>query len=149
MRHLVEVPASEKNYIEAWLDKTIGVQFIVPDPTDSGFGFQSASLLVVAEKLVVPLLFTNAAGTVVAICALTNSTGASQYFSSRDFGDIHMVRRSMPTASYVVVGTQSVDLTPIAQSADTDIWALSKRNAGQIQRHFPQPCRDISILPQF
>lgn len=55
-RHPAEVPASEKDHIEAWLGKTIGVPFTVPDLTASGFEFQGARLLVAAEKPVAQLL---------------------------------------------------------------------------------------------
>ncbi|MGR3660499.1 MAG: anti-sigma factor family protein [Paracoccaceae bacterium] len=120
-RHLAEVPASEKPHIEAWLGKTIGVPFSVPDLTASGYEFQGARLLVAAGKPVAQLLYTDTNGTVIAICALAGGAMQSDGFSEKSFGDINMVRWSTSAASYVVVGPEGVDLNVIATIASAKI----------------------------
>lgn len=122
-RHLAEVPATEKDHIEAWLSKTTGVPLTVPDLTASGFQFQGARLLVAAGTPVAQLLYTDANGIVIAICALAASGMQMQSdgFSEKTFDDIHMVKWSTPSASYVVVGPENVDLNTIAKTASTEI----------------------------
>ena len=120
-RHLVEVPASEKDHIEAWLGKTINVDFNVPDLSASGYDFQGARLLVAAGRPVAQLLYTDAAGTVVAICALETDGTEDKGFATRQFDEVQMVRWDRPGAAFVVVGPEDVDLAPLAEAAAIEI----------------------------
>lgn len=121
-RHLVEVPASEKDHIEAWLGKTTGVPFTTPDLSSAGFEFQGARLLVAAGKPVFQLIYTDAEGRVIAICALQGGDAeAIGAFSPRQFGDVHMVSWKSATASYVIVGEAEADLPKLAEIAAQDI----------------------------
>lgn len=120
-RHLVEVPASEKDHIEAWLGKTTGVPFTVPDLGAAGYTFEGARLLVAAGKPVAQLLYTDADGAVIAICAIERQGDALDGFVPREFGDIHMVRWDRDNGAFVVVGPKEVDLLPLAEAASTAI----------------------------
>ena len=121
-RHLVEVPASERDHIEAWLGKVTGVSFKVPDLSASGFTFQGARLLVASGKPVFQLLYLNEAGQVLAICGLEggdpDTAGA---FNPRSFGDVHMVNWKSPEAAFVVVGEEGMDLEALATKASETI----------------------------
>ena len=120
-RHLVEVPASEKDHIEAWLGKTTGVPFKVPDLAGAGYTFEGARLLVAAGKPVAQLLYTDAAGGVIAICAIEREGEAQDGFAPREFGDVHMVRWDSGNGAFVVVGPPDVDLRALAEVASTAI----------------------------
>ncbi|WP_095590497.1 anti-sigma factor family protein [Actibacterium ureilyticum] len=122
VRHLAEVPASEKEHIEAWLGQTTGVPFKVPDLSAAGYTFQGARLLVAAGKPVSQLLYTDAAGQVLAICAIAGGDpeGTGE-FTPRDFGDVQMVNWKTGTASYVVVGTPDMDLPVLARQVAQEI----------------------------
>lgn len=116
-RHLAEVPASEQDHIEAWLGKETGVDFTVPDLSQAGFTFEGARLLVAADKPVVQLLYRDASGRVVALCALA-STREAEGFETRQFGaDITIVRWAKPGADWVAVGDSGADLMAVAELA--------------------------------
>lgn len=122
VRHLAEVPASERDHIEAWLGKTTGVPFKVPDLSAAGYTFQGARLLVAAGKPVSQLLYTDAAGKVLAICAIAGGDAAAAgAFTPRDFGDVQMVNWKTDAASYVVVGTPDMDLQSLARQVAQEI----------------------------
>lgn len=116
-RHLVEVPASEQAHIEKWLSKEIGVTFTVPDLARSGWTFQGARLLVAAGKPVAQLLYTDAAGSVIALCALQNSSGTPADTALRVFGDIHMATWKSATGSFAIVGDVPEALEELAKTA--------------------------------
>lgn len=122
VRHLAEVPASEKDHIEAWLGSTTGVPFTTPDLSAAGYTFQGARLLVAAGKPVSQLLYTDAAGQVLAICAIAGGDAdAADVFTPRDFGDVQMVNWKTGSASYVVVGTPDMDLPLLARQVAQEI----------------------------
>lgn len=119
-RHLVEVPASEKAHIEKWLSKETGAQITVPDLSGSGFTFQGARLLVAAGKPVAQLVYTDADGKVLALCAL-QSDKASDGFTTKQFDGVHMVRWFEPGAAWVAVGDPGMPLKAAAEQAATEI----------------------------
>lgn len=116
-RHLVEVPAAEKTHIEKWLGKEIGVAFTVPDLESSGWTFQGARLLVAAGKPVAQLLYTDASGRVIALCALHNGSGTPAGPALRTFGDVHMATWKSATGSFALVGDAPAELEALAAAA--------------------------------
>lgn len=67
-RHLVEVKDTGDNHISAWLSKSLGHNFNVPDLSVSGLNFEGARLLVVGGKPVAQLIYTTSNGEIVALC---------------------------------------------------------------------------------
>lgn len=116
-RHLVEVPASEKDHIEDWLGKEIGVEFQVPDLSSAGWEFQGARLLVAAGKPVAQLLYTNSEGQVIALCALHNVTGEPASVTPRSFGDVHMATWKDQDGSFAIIGDDQAQLPALANLA--------------------------------
>ena len=116
-RHLVEVPASEKTHIEKWLSKEVGLSFAVPDLSPSGWTFQGARLLVAAGKPVAQLLYTDATGRVIALCALQNGSGAPADVALRAFGDVHMATWKSKSGSFAIVGDVPAELEALAIAA--------------------------------
>ena len=113
-RHLVEIPASEQDHIEKWLSKEVGFAFNVPDLAGAGWTFQGARLLVAAGKPVAQLLYTDASGAVIALCALQNGSGAAAGPSEKTFGDVHMVAWKSESGSFAIVGDQADGLETLA-----------------------------------
>lgn len=113
-RHLVEVPAAEKDHIEQWLSKEIGVAVHVPDLAPAGWTFQGARLLVAAGKPVAQLLYTNTDGEVIALCALQNDAGEKAPVATRSFGDVHMAVWKTQTGSFAIVGDNPTQLPALA-----------------------------------
>ncbi len=90
VRHLVEVPAEDKDHLEAWLGETVGLRFRVPDLSDEGLVFRGGRLLVAAGKPVAQLLYTAETGSVVGLCFI--ATGKEDApFSRREIGGLEMV----------------------------------------------------------
>lgn len=121
-RHLVEVGAEETPHIEKWLSGQTGVAFKVPDLSTSGLTFKGARLLVANGKPVAQLMYTDASGTVIAVCfmaggdaALGDSIGP---LVSRSFDAIDMISWKSGDAAYVVVGPKgSAVLERVAEDA--------------------------------
>lgn len=115
-RHLVEVPASEKDHIEKWLSKATGVSVSVPDLSDAGYEFQGARLLVANGKPVSQLLYTDADGGVIALCGIAgggDTTGTdTQIFED----DLKIVSWKNATTDFVLVGPKAADLAPLAET---------------------------------
>ncbi len=44
-RHMVEVPASDKEHLQAWLSKRVGTDFVIPDLVAAGFPLLGGRLL--------------------------------------------------------------------------------------------------------
>ncbi len=121
-RHLVEVPASETAHLEAWLSEQTDVAFTVPDLSASGLTFQGARLLVASGKPVAQLMYTDAAGEVIAVCFMSGGDAALgdglSPFTTRRFDTLDMVSWKSRDASYVVVGPKDVTgLDTVAETA--------------------------------
>ena len=113
-RHLVEVPASEQAHIEKWLSKEVGFDFNVPNLESAGWSFQGARLLVAAGKPVAQLIYTDANGGVIALCALQNGAGTPAGPSEKTFGDVHMVAWKSEAGSFAIVGDTPDNLETLA-----------------------------------
>lgn len=121
-RHLVEVPASDKAHLEKWLSETTKVPFTVPDLSASGLTFQGARLLVAAGQPVAQLMYTDAAGRVIAVCFMAGGDAALgdgvSAFTDRTVAGLDMVSWKSDDASYVVVGPQGASgLDAVAKAA--------------------------------
>jgi anti-sigma factor RsiW len=126
VRHLVEVPAADRDHLQTWLADTTGVRFTVPDLTASGLTFQGARLLVAAGKPVAQLMYTDAAGQVIAVCFMAGGDAALGEepgpFTSRSFDALDMVSWKNRDASYVVVAPRGMPgLDALARAASTAI----------------------------
>lgn len=75
--HLVEVPASRRNYIETWLGNRVGYPLHVPDLSAQGLEFVGARLLAAVGQPVAQLMYTTATGDKVALCITQQGTEAS------------------------------------------------------------------------
>ncbi len=67
--HLVEVPASQVAEIHSWLGARIGFPLSIPDLRSQGLQLMGARLLVVDERPVAQLMYTDATGARIALCA--------------------------------------------------------------------------------
>lgn len=106
-RHLVEVPASDVDHIEAWLGKTVEVLFETPDLTAVGLTFEGARLLVAAGKPVAQLVYTTESGDVVALCFLKTDKPDTESSKAQQIGGYHMVSWRSNGGAYVVVGPKA------------------------------------------
>jgi anti-sigma factor RsiW len=116
-RHLVEVSADETAHLETWLSEQTGIPFRVPDLSASGLTFRGARLLVAAGRPVAQLMYTDAAGQVIAVCFMTGGdatiAGERGPFAPRSFDGVDMVSWKTRDASFVVVGPAGSPLLPV------------------------------------
>ncbi len=124
-RHLVEVPASEKDHIVSWLGSSVGVGFKVPDLKAQGLEFQGARLLVADGKPVAQLIYKGIDGDIVAICFMKAAATPEEKEEGLDEvirDDIGMVYWHNDQASYVLVGPSSeATLTELARKVAVEI----------------------------
>lgn len=121
-RHLAEVPASEKDHIEAWIGNRTGVPFTTPDLSGEGLEYAGARLLVASGKPVAQLLYRGGDGAVFAICFLESEKGASTEPVARDFEGVSTLAWRSDTAAYVVAGPEGSPLLPsLAEAAAQQI----------------------------
>ena len=66
--HLVEVPATEINELQAWLGERIGRKLAVPDLSGAGLRFAGGRMLVIDSAPVAELVYTRADGPPIALC---------------------------------------------------------------------------------
>lgn len=104
-RHLVEVPASERDHIVEWLSASTGVPFNLPDLSAQQLTFEGARLLVAAGRPTAQLIYRNAENEIFAICFLQSDpvTGMTALDDSMR-NEIGLVSWQKGGASYVVVG---------------------------------------------
>ena len=116
-RHLVEVPASDAAHLQTWLNATVGTQVTIPQLDAAGLTFQGGRLLAAAGKPVGQLMYTDAAGTVIALCFI--GSGAPQEgFVSASQGGFNLVSWGGDAANFVVIGPEGYDgLDALAQDA--------------------------------
>lgn len=117
-RHLVEVPASEKDHIETWLTKVVGVPVQVPDLTGEGLTFEGGRLLVADADPVAQLMYTHDDGGVVALCVSAQEAEGAAGFDDLVIGPTRLVSWWEDGSAYVVVGDQAdTTLDSIARAA--------------------------------
>ncbi|MFK7752412.1 MAG: anti-sigma factor [Sedimentitalea sp.] len=123
-RHLVEVGADESDHIQAWLGKTIGTPFTIPDLSDFDLTFEGGRLLVANGKPVAQLMYRLPDGTVIALClqrSAAPATGAPS-FNNRTINGFDFVSWRAGDAAYVVIGPGGQpNLDAIASKAAVDI----------------------------
>ncbi|WP_299407416.1 anti-sigma factor [uncultured Roseobacter sp.] len=120
-RHLVEVPATERDHIQTWLTNTVGADVRVPDLTAQGLEFQGARLLVAAGKPVAQLMYLDANERVVALCQIQTETPRDG-FAEQSIQNFGMVSWGGENSNFVVVGDEGrSDLAEIARAAATQV----------------------------
>ncbi|UDF28592.1 UNVERIFIED_ORG: anti-sigma factor [Roseateles sp. XES5] len=122
-RHLVELPASDKNHLVEWLSASTGVTFAVPDLTAQKLTFEGARLLVAGGKPTAQLLYRDAENEIFAICFLKSDPveGKTELAESMR-NDIGLISWQKGNASFVVVGPSAdPDLERIAETVSASI----------------------------
>ncbi|MCJ8052671.1 anti-sigma factor [Shinella curvata] len=122
-RHLVEVPASDKEHIVEWLSASTGVAFTLPDLTAQNLTFEGARLLVAGGKPTAQLLYRDAENEIFAICFLQSEPVEGKTTLAESMrNDIGLVSWQRGNASFVVVGPSAdPNLERIAEVVSTTI----------------------------
>jgi anti-sigma factor RsiW len=103
---LVELPASGEAAIVEWLLVNTGVNFRIPNLSDSGLTFEGARLFVAGGAPVGHLIYTSVEGEVIGILFRKNHPD-DDGFSELIRDNIALMSWKSPTTTYVVVGPSS------------------------------------------
>jgi len=121
-RHLVEVSADESEHIQTWLGNVTGANFTIPDLSAQGLSFQGGRLLVAGGKPVAQLVYTDAAGEVLALCLQATDRPDDPSLNPTTIDGFDMVSWRNNGAAYVVVGpTAYPNLSQIAADAADEV----------------------------
>ncbi len=111
-RHLAEVPASEADHIVTWLTAQVGPQAEIPDLTANGLTFEGARLLVADGKPVAQLMYSDAAGQVVALCWIASDKPPTDAATPRALGAFDAFVWGEPGARYILIGPKGYPTLP-------------------------------------
>lgn len=121
--HLVEIPASERQHIEAWLGDRLQRSLHVPDLTNQGMAFEGARLLVVEGRPVAQLMYARPGDEhhPLAICiTFGGQTDAALRTESRE--GLNLVTWRAKGYAYVLVGwTPAPFLTELAAELSPEL----------------------------
>lgn len=101
--HLVEVPATEINELQAWLGERIGRKLAVPDLSVSGLRFAGGRMLVIDSAPVAELVYTRADGPPIALCIGGRQSKPAPIQHDRR-GTMHLAYWTEGAHTFAVVG---------------------------------------------
>jgi len=102
--HLVEVPASRREHLSAWLGERLGRPLAIPELSTARLTFAGGRMLVVEGKPVAQLIYTRAGTFPLGVCVTASSKPAAPVQAERRNGlDLAWWRDGAYV--YVIVGT--------------------------------------------
>ena len=115
--HIVEVPASRRDHIEAWLGDRVHYPFTVPDLTSRGLTFLGARLVAISDGVVAQLMYADGSGKHMAICIGFSEDKLDAPMQSIQQGGIRVIGQAEGHHALVVVGLKTDPaLEPIARN---------------------------------
>lgn len=77
-RHAVEVPASDKDHLQAWLSNSVGLKLVAPDLVDDGFELVGGRLLPAGASKAAMLLYEDGNGNRISLFVTSESAGKTR-----------------------------------------------------------------------
>lgn len=103
-RHLVEVPANQRDHIEKWLGEQLGRSLMIPDLSDADMVFKGARLLAIEGKPVAQLMYIDSDGEPLGFCFMRNMTGEVKAPELNRHDTLKLIDWSDKEYKYAVVG---------------------------------------------
>jgi len=122
--HLVEVPATRREHIEAWLGERVDYPFRVPDLSTRALTFRGARMLAVDGQPVAQLIYTDARGAAIALCIGRNSNAASTALQQVEERGLTLFGRASGNHIFVVAGPAG---NPLLKTLALDMPSLFPR----------------------
>jgi len=88
VRHPVEVAAAEKDHLQAWLSKRVGIAFNVPDLTGQGYNLLGGRLLAIEGQPTAQLMYEDATRRRVTLYLSRNPSETEQSLRIEKSGDL-------------------------------------------------------------
>jgi anti-sigma factor RsiW len=77
-RHAVEVPASDKDHLQAWLSNSVGLKLVAPNLADDGFELVGGRLLPAGGSKAAMLLYEDSNGNRISLFVTSESVGKTK-----------------------------------------------------------------------
>jgi len=119
-RHAVEVAATEKDHLEAWLSKRIGVKFSVPDLSVQGYALIGGRLLGEAGKPAGLLMYEDSSKKRLAIYVAANSAKNNEAMMVEKRGPLVTCYWVETDMVYALSGEQSTEQMLVLAKAAHD-----------------------------
>lgn len=141
--HAVEVPASRRDHIQAWLGNRVHYPFVVPDLTSRGLTFLGGRLVPIGGGVVAQLMYVDGEGEHVAICVAFTENRLDAPLQSIQRAGFRVMGLAEGNHAFFVAGPKSYsELEPIAKSLpallraspDDTVKAREKRGFGGFAR---------------
>ena len=126
VRHPVEVPATERAHLIAWLSKRLGSSLTVPDLSVSGFALMGGRLLPASDGAAAQFMYENTAGQRLTLYVRHNASGADTAFRFAAQGTAEAFYWLDGRFGYALVGALPRDqLMPLARAVYQQLDAAS------------------------
>ncbi|MBG1232099.1 anti-sigma factor family protein [Aestuariivirga litoralis] len=117
-RHPVEVNADEKDHLQKWLSKRIGVAFTVPDLSAQGYALIGGRLLPQGASPAGLLMYEDASKKRLVVYVAANAAQKDAPFKVEQHGPLVTCSWVEPSMIYAMAGPQSeAEMLPLAQAA--------------------------------
>lgn len=109
VKHPVEVAASDRDQLQSWLSKRIGVNFKVPDLTEQGYTLLGGRLLASGDKPAAQLMYEDAQKKRITIFLAANAGMANAGLRVEEKGPLIACYWADGPLSFVVAGEMEID----------------------------------------
>ena len=118
VRHPVEVQAADKEHLQMWLSKRVGVPFNVPDLTAQGYSLIGGRLLTEHSKPAGMLMYEGADKRRLVIYVSANAAHSDAPLKIEQHGPLVTCFWLEPDLAYALAGPQTAaEMAPLAQAA--------------------------------
>ena len=115
--HVVEVPASRREHIRAWLGDRVHYPLNVPDLTSRGLTFLGARMVALSGGVAAQLMYVDGGGEYIAICVALTEDKLNAPLQSVQKAGFEVLGEAEGHHTFIVAGPQSNPaLEPIARS---------------------------------
>lgn len=106
-KHPVEVAGDDRQYLQQWLSKRIGVNFSAPDLSDQGYTLLGGRLLAEQDKPAALLMYEDASKRRLSVYLASNPAGTSTGLDMNKSGKFVVCTWKEPDMVYAFVGEQT------------------------------------------
>ncbi len=115
VRHPVEVPASDKDHLQAWLSKRLGASFNLPDLSAEGYALLGGRLVATADRPAAQLMYEDAAKNRITIYLVRQDADTETAVHVEEKGDLIACYWRDGKLAFAVAG--EMDLDPMMKLA--------------------------------
>jgi len=115
VRHPVEVAASDRDHLQAWLSKRVGTAFTIPDLSEEGYTLLGGRLLAAGDRPAAQLMYEDAASKRITVFLAANDDKAETSLQVEEKGQLIACYWLSHQIAFAVAG--EMDKGPMMQLA--------------------------------